>query len=185
MSSTSIDANIGGLVGGSDPFLDVIYPPSNADVNSPQSSLYLPRCLYRVRVFHPFEHLSLATALNEIKTEVGSLMNVGRSRNGVSDLPSSQRRIFFKFQGSAANVSPLSDIRALWWRPMTSILLHSATLNYTSFAPAVRLSKMWCASQLFPLDQMNDLIEHLVFHLFNHPTPHSHPPTTPHVAFAR
>lgn len=58
-------------------------------------------------------------------------------------------------------------------------------LKYTAFAPSIRLVKVWCSSHLFPLDKMNDLIGHLMLHLFNNPSPHHRQPTTPHSAFAR
>lgn len=82
LSSSSINSEIGGLSSVSnltDPFLDVVYPPIPSDGGrelETHQNAYLPRMIYRVRVFHPFEHLTIATALSEIRTDVGIAMDV-------------------------------------------------------------------------------------------------------------
>lgn len=85
LSSASIESQIGGLTLSipstekyckvTDPYLDIIYPPSTLEIHTHVQS-YLPRFIYRIRVFHPFEHLAFATALTEAKTDIGAIMGV-------------------------------------------------------------------------------------------------------------
>lgn len=58
-----------------DPFLDVVYPVEE----NTEAGAFLPRLVYRLRVFHPFENLALASALAEPKADLVHLINVSCS----------------------------------------------------------------------------------------------------------
>ena len=79
--------------------------------------------------------------------------------------------------------SSLKDLRELWWRPHVGALLRAMAMRNQAYSATVRLVKQWLGHQL--VDRADDWCEHVVYRVFQDPSPFMEAPNTPHVGLVR
>jgi len=126
-----------------------------SDLTAAYADVKYPDHIFRVRIFHP--------------KEVGGI--AAQVTNPAHNLK------------TRPDDASLKDLRELWWRPHVGALLRAMALRNQAYSATVRLVKQWLGHQL--VDRADDWCEHVVYRVFQDPSPFMEPPNTPHVGLVR